>query len=257
MSGWTVNTGSMGLGAGLEAVVSNFWSRSFIQILKLFSMQDCATLTRTMVRVTHDLVVGGVRVCTWSAGVWAVCVWGCGWDVWGVYEWGVCEGYVGVGGVSAWGCECGCFHLNGKFYFLSQNLFNPGSIIVTRLPKAITTHSLDLHCISSESELSLCNDDTGAVKLAQSIRRSLWGERLRVRVPSVPILSWKLSVLEIPLDKELTANGGGVTSDHLFVILVEIFVMPLNKWKNVLCSVWFCHFTPWTWLLKFAHFCPL
>ena len=31
-------------------------------------------------------------------------------------------------------------------------------------------------------------------------------ERLRVRVPSVPMLLWKLSVLEIPLDKELTAN---------------------------------------------------
>ena len=49
----------------------------------------------------------------------------------------------------------------------------------------------------------------------------------------------------------------GVTSDQLFVILVEIFVVPLNKWKNALCSVWFCHFTPWTWLLKFTHFCPL
>ena len=48
-----------------------------------------------------------------------------------------------------------------------------------------------------------------------------------------------------------------VTSDQLFVILVEIFVVPLNKWENALCSVWLCHFTPWTWLLKFAHFCPL
>ena len=48
-----------------------------------------------------------------------------------------------------------------------------------------------------------------------------------------------------------------MTSDQLFVILVEIFVVPLNKWENNLCSVWFCHFTLWTWLLKFAHFCPL
>ena len=51
--------------------------------------------------------------------------------------------------------------------------------------------------------------------------------------------------------------GGGVTSDQLFVILVEIFVVPLNKWENALCSVWFCHFTPWTWLLKFAHYSAL
>ena len=36
----------------------------------------------------------------------------------------------------------------------------------------------------------------------------------------------------------------GVTSDQLFVILVEIFVVPLSKWENALCSVWFCHFTP-------------
>ena len=48
-----------------------------------------------------------------------------------------------------------------------------------------------------------------------------------------------------------------VTSDKLFIILVEIFVVPLNKWENALCSVSFCHFTPWTWLLQFAHFCPL
>ena len=31
-------------------------------------------------------------------------------------------------------------------------------------------------------------------------------ERLWVQVPSVPVLLWKLNVLEIPLDKELTAN---------------------------------------------------
>ena len=31
-------------------------------------------------------------------------------------------------------------------------------------------------------------------------------ERLRGRVPSVPMLLWKLRVLEIPLDKKLTAN---------------------------------------------------
>ena len=31
-------------------------------------------------------------------------------------------------------------------------------------------------------------------------------ERLRVPVPAVPMLWWKLSVLEIPLDKELTAD---------------------------------------------------
>ena len=57
-----------------------------------------------------------------------------------------------------------------------------------------------------------------------------------------------------PIWVPLNWGGGGLTSDQLFVILVEIFVVPLNKWENALCSVWFCHFTPWTWLLKFAHF---
>ena len=41
------------------------------------------------------------------------------------------------------------------------------------------------------------------IMFIQSIRLSLWE---RVGVLPVPMLSWKLSVLEIPLDKELTAN---------------------------------------------------
>ena len=41
---------------------------------------------------------------------------------------------------------------------------------------------------------------------AQECQPCFGCERLRVRVPSVPLLNWKLSVLEIPLDKELTAN---------------------------------------------------
>ena len=46
-----------------------------------------------------------------------------------------------------------------------------------------------------------------AVNLAQSIYAARFGcERLRVRVPSVPMLSSKLTVLEITLDKEITAN---------------------------------------------------
>ena len=55
----------------------------------------------------------------------------------------------------------------------------------------------------------------------------------------------------------IVTGGRGVTSNQLFVKLVEIFVVPLNTWENALYSVWFCHFTPWTWLLKCPHSRPL
>ena len=52
------------------------------------------------------------------------------------------------------------------------------------------------------------SQELAAVKLAQSIRTLLW---VREVASSSPVstkwmLLWKLSVLEIPLDKELTAN---------------------------------------------------
>ena len=45
-----------------------------------------------------------------------------------------------------------------------------------------------------------------AVKLAQSIRRSLWVREVASLSPVSANALMKLSVLEIPLDKELTAN---------------------------------------------------
>ena len=60
-------------------------------------------------------------------------------------------------------------------------------------------------------------------------RARLGCERLRVWVPSVPMLLWKLSVIEIPLDKELTANCFLETRTKLELILAALVKYGLNR----------------------------
>ena len=63
-----------------------------------------------------------------------------------------------------------------------------------------------------------------AVKLAHIYGAYLWCGGLWVRVPSVPMLGLKLSVLEIPLDKELAANCLKETRTKLVVIKPFVIV---------------------------------
>ena len=55
-------------------------------------------------------------------------------------------------------------------------------------------------------------------------------------VPSVPMLSWKLSMLEIPLDKELTANCLVETRTKLKELIPDAMVIYGLNWVQL--SLW-------------------